>query len=70
MSDQRFIIDKNIFMICIAQDSLGQDIALPPTILVMLVIGRGGGGVIILKIGKHKIKCVFCLSFGKYIEKT
>ena len=49
MSDQRFIIDKNIFMICIAQDSLGQDIGLPPDNSDDASYWARGGGVIIFK---------------------
>ena len=53
MSDQSFNIDKNVFMVCVAQDSLGQDIGMPSDntddVIYLLVIGRGVGGVIIYK---------------------
>ena len=53
MSDQSFNIDRNIFMVCVAQDSLGQDIGMPSDnsddVTYPLVIGRGRGGVIIYK---------------------
>ena len=53
MSDQSFNIDRNIFLACDAQDSLGQDIGMPSDnsddVIYLLVIGRGVGGVIIYK---------------------
>ena len=52
MSDQSF---KNLFIVRVAQDSLGQDIGLPSNnsddaiYLLFIVRGGGGGGVIIYK---------------------